>query len=362
MQVILPRVPISLWKQVFVEAGAVHRMQPWKKAYPTEVFGVHILETSEIHFVSISDIFEKGFSGPVIQSFKGHEGYHFISELLEVGMDRANKKMKSYIPDGIRIEYGTADRLTAQELRASQVVGVKPASPDAWFTCRSFKGKYLTWSVNIKDMHAIIGILKAIPVFLKMQESEPGWSQMDGGAVPLFTYSTMDQSVEFDFVTLNEVQEFANKNKYGSIYDSLGTELEKKILNYPFKVGHTWELYSFFANQLVKKDEKAYFPEMLYLFCIDSGRILAHKKLFPNDDSIEAITEMVVNSICQEEKIPQIIRYADPDHLQILERFSLITQTVFQWTEPTAGVEFEKFHDENIGEAVKRAKGIHINS
>jgi hypothetical protein len=331
---LVPKINTEELIQFYRSAQAVYDLAPWKSCSDSDLFGVLVNETNELHFVSIMGGAGQCFG---IASYRGLAGLDLFLAVLD-GLFEVDPTLVQRRQDGLLLEF--VDRLSLELADAEMLEQAKyeAPNPSSWVSFHEFSRGWAPWGPSSKDIISMQTIFSALPRFTELQAQDSDWTTKRGrNAFPVFLRSKGSEwNVEWwgDEKIAKISEEIESIGKKESPVAEPSLDIAKRLEK---NAAAIWEAYCFYAPTAESTGGRAFFPEICAIMDRKTERCLAMEIIRPVQNRSVVLRDLALKAMASEGYLPAGI---------VIEETELLKEILI--LKRALGVEF-KINAANIG-------------
>lgn len=292
----------------------LYNLAPWKLCSDSDLFGVYVKETEELHFVSIMGAAGHCFG---IATYRWIDGLDLFLATMD-GLFEADPLLVQRRQDGLLLEFIQKEYLDSNDLELLKNSNFHPLSENSWVTIKEFSRGWAPWWPKEKDLVSLIEIFKVIPKFLQLQKKDSSWSTKKGRDIfPVFIESANAEGIkEWNLEWWNDAKIVkASEKRQPTI--QVSNEHLAVAKTFTKDLGLIWEAYSFYASEPELDKGRPFFPEVCVIVNQNTGQCLGMEIIHPHQNRSEVLRDLCLKAINTEKTIPQVV---------IIEETELLTE------------------------------------
>lgn len=308
-----PNIPLELATKFLNAAADFYKLSPWETFSDSEIFGILIPETKELHFSSVMGGAGQCFGFATNRGFKG---LLFLRELLD-GFAEDDLFEARLQQDGLLLEFTQKKYLDEFDLALVQQSNFKPTAPDAWVFTRDLSPGYVPWFVSEKGLQALIQIMSATKALIKMVDEDPNSIIHDNDKrTPMLIWKSKSSSWQLEFWTNKKIRSNDKSSHFEEYYlPSLDELSMRRLKNLKIDQKQTWLVHDFHSREPVLEKDRPFYPKICSVLDNKNDLCLSMKLISPEKITGLAMRDLVLKSISDQKYIPAKIVVSKSEQL-----------------------------------------------
>ncbi|MFZ3231742.1 MAG: hypothetical protein WA160_16155 [Pseudobdellovibrio sp.] len=308
-----PTIQPELAATFLKTAAEFYKLSPWESFHDSEVIGVLIPETKELHFSSIMGGAGQCFGFATNRGFKG---LLFIRDLLDgfAEDDPFEARLKQ---DGLLLEFTQKKYLDEFDLSLAQQSNFKPASSKAWVFTRDLSPGYVPWFILEKDILALNRIMSAITALIEMVDKDPNCLLHDTEKrTPMLIWKNKSSSWQLEFWTDKKIRLNDKSSNLEEYFLPNSDELSlRRLKNLKIDKNQTWLVHDFHSREPVLEKDRPFYPRICSVLDNTNDLCLGMDLISPEKIAGLALRDLVLKSISEQKTIPAKIVVSKSEQL-----------------------------------------------
>lgn len=307
-KIIIPEVPLELWRELYQAAAAFHALAPWAWTLDSYVFGLNNEHGVRLHSV-LGNI--KTMFGLV--AYRGTAGARQLLNLLAGATLPEDDLQFGYVQNTLTLDFATKEFLQPEDKAVAAALKSKPFSgrPQRHIYFRSYRPGYYPWYLDKTEARASLDSFNHAIQFTTLLRKHPNlFAKRQPGEFPFLPNNirvplTVNQ-LEWHVLkpTPPEDEPCANPETFGA------TELVK----FPQRKELEWEAGALYINAPILENGRPYWPKVSAVVDAKSGFAFNCELVGPNVTKVEATAKRLVETIRSQKHRPGIV-YLGTDNL-----------------------------------------------
>lgn len=340
-----PQLPTDLMAAFYAEAAAFYEAAPWNHCSDTDIFGVVVPGTGELHFVSIMGGGGQCFG---IATYRGWEGLQFFDEVAN-GVAAEDPDIVLKRQNGLLLEFVTKKFLDDFEKEMAEATGFEPADKDGWIIVRELSPGWLPWLPQKKDIEALRSILALVPEFVRRQIADPEWTYAHGDErVPVLRWQEKKAKWRLEWWGAGKIEKNSGAAGQDVAIPPMDELLVANIARDGRRTDARWEAHSFFGSEPLIEGERPFFPQVCVALDQTADLCLGVALAKPSQVPGIVLRDLFLGKMRELGVIPAVIAVADPQHLFGLISLKEAFGIDIEIRESEAGIEFEEHFRKNV--------------
>lgn len=308
-----PKISQATTTTFFQTAAEFYKLAPWESFHDSEIFGIVIPETKEIHFTSIMGSAGQCFG---VGTNRGLKGLFFIRDLLQGAAEDDPFKAR-LSQDGLLLEYTHKKYLDEIDLALAQQSGFKPASAKAWSLARDLSPGHVPWFITESDMRVLNQIMSATTALVELVDQDPNSFIHDTEKrTPMLIWKNKTSSWKLEFWTDQKIRLNDNSSNLETYYLPGPDELSlHRLKNLKIDKQKAWLVHDFYSREPVLEKDRPFYPRICTLLDNKNDLCLGMDLISPEKFVGLTLRELVLKSISNQKSIPAKIVVSDAEQL-----------------------------------------------
>jgi hypothetical protein len=283
----------ALYRDIYLVADEIRRMEPWKWMHETDLFGVKMPVSNRVYFVSVMGAEGRFFA---LAAYKGYTGLAQFFDLHEHAENMPPETILT-IPH-LMLSYADREELSREQLDAIRLSGVKFRGKGNWPHLEEIVPGFIPVFPEGEALSVLPLLLRQAALVLYRAKEEPGYLFREGDpfdAILVRTPAGGSRSLKWEDQYETVDPEWGDKGY--RIDCSRKTMAEVSRLSEGPQVVQV-DLVML-PTPVKEKGSKGYFPFMMLLVDKQSGRVLGMDTLSPQPD-IHTMYESIPQKLLEE--------------------------------------------------------------
>lgn len=308
-----PKIPAELATTFLKAAADFYKLSPWETFSDSEIFGILIPETKELHFSSVMGGAGQCFGFATNRGFKG---LLFLREILD-GLAEDDSFEARLQQDGLLLEFTQKKYLDEFDLALANQSNFKPASPNAWVLTRDLSPGYVPWFVSEKDLNTFNQIMSATKALIEMVDEDPSCIIHDPEKrAPMLIWKSKSSSWQLEFWTNKKIRLNDKSSNFGEYFlPSLDELLLRRLKNLKIDKKQTWLVHDFYSREPVLEKDRPFYSRICSVLDNKNDLCLGMELISPEKIAGHALRDLVLKSISDQKYIPAKIVVSKSEQL-----------------------------------------------
>ena len=328
----------------FEKSQAVYQLEPWKYCADSDVFGVLVNETQELHFVSVMGGAKQCFG---LATYRGIAGLDLYLAILD-GLYEVDPTLVQRRQDGLLLEFVDQEYLDAGDLQFCRQGHLTAVNGKSWPYLREFARGWSPGRPAEKDLEALKVIFSVLPSLIDLQKQDPTWSGKRGrNTFPVFTRSTANEPWQWSWWSDEQIVKTCERLETSCGRVPLDESRLQQAKSLQKKEAAIWEAYSFYAPHAEDSSGRPFYPEVCVIMDRQTEKCLAREIIQPNQNRSGVLRDLALQSMCAQQLLPTGIVIEETELLKEMLDLKRVLNVEFKINAAKFGRQFEVAMFEN---------------